>query len=47
MIDEEAEVVGEKKRKRLRAGEDEIGRARLRTRPEEARKKGGDAVADS
>ncbi len=46
MIDEEAEVVGEKERERARGVEHEIGRMRLRMRAEEAHKKGGDPVAD-
>ena len=46
VVDEEAEVVGEKERERPRAVEDEIGRMRLRVGAEAARKKGGDAVAD-
>ena len=46
MIDEEAEVVGEKEHERPRAVEHDLGRLRLGAWAEPARKKGGDAVAD-
>lgn len=39
VVDEEAEVVGEKERERPRAVEDEIGRMRLRVGAEAARKR--------